>query len=63
MSTSTITDYKIWECAQCGYIYDEAKGDPEEGFPPGTRWEDIPDDWECPDCGAAKVDFDMVQIG
>jgi rubredoxin len=36
---------------------------PEEGFPPGTRWEDIPDDWECPDCGAAKVDFDMVQIG
>jgi len=63
MSTSTITDYKIWECAQCGYIYDESKGDPEEGFPPGTRWEDIPDDWECPDCGAAKVDFDMVQIG
>ncbi|WP_291475540.1 rubredoxin [Corynebacterium sp.] len=63
MSTSTITDYKVWECAQCGYIYDESKGDPEEGFPPGTRWEDIPDDWECPDCGAAKVDFDMVQIG
>jgi rubredoxin len=63
MSTSTITDYKVWECAQCGYIYDESKGDPEDGFPPGTRWEDIPDDWECPDCGAAKVDFDMVQIG
>ncbi|WP_301519213.1 rubredoxin [Corynebacterium variabile] len=63
MSTPTITDYKIWECAQCGYIYDESKGDPEEGFPPGTRWEDIPDDWECPDCGAAKADFDMVQIG
>jgi rubredoxin len=63
MSTSTTPDYQVWECAQCGYIYDESKGDPEEGFPPGTRWEDIPDDWECPDCGAAKVDFDMVQIG
>ena len=63
MSTSTITDYKVWECAQCGYIYDESKGDPEEGFPPGTRWEDLPDDWECADCGAAKADFDMVQIG
>lgn len=63
MNAVTLTDYKVWECAQCGYIYDEAKGDPEEGFPPGTRWEDIPEDWECPDCGAAKTDFDMVQIG
>lgn len=55
--------YKIWECAQCGYIYDESKGDPEEGFAPGTRWADIPEDWQCPDCGACKQDFDMVQIG
>ncbi|WP_027019540.1 rubredoxin [Corynebacterium sputi] len=55
-------DYKVWECAQCGYIYDEALGDAEEGFEPGTRWDDIPDDWECPDCGAKKADFDMVEI-
>lgn len=59
---TTLTDYKVWECLQCGYIYDEAKGDPEEGFPPGTRWADIPEDWECPDCGAAKTDFDMIEI-
>ena len=39
-------DYKVYECLQCGYIYDEAEGDPDEGFEPGTRWEDIPDDWE-----------------
>ncbi|MEH6561784.1 MAG: rubredoxin, partial [Marinobacter sp.] len=36
----------------CGHIYDEALGDEAEGFPPGTRFEDIPDDWCCPDCGA-----------
>ena len=55
-------DYKVYECLQCGYISDEADGDPDEGFEPGTRGEDIPDDWECPDCGAAKADFEMVQI-
>ena len=51
-----------WECQVCGFIYDEAKGLPEEGIEPGTRWEDIPDDWTCPDCGTAKEDFDMVAV-
>ena len=44
---------------QGGFEYDEAKGWPEDGIAPGTRWDDIPDDWSCPDCGAAKTDFDM----
>ncbi|HET8706261.1 MAG TPA: rubredoxin [Pseudomonadales bacterium] len=52
-----------WECTVCGFIYDEAKGLPEEGIAPGTKWEDIPDDWVCPDCGVTKADFDMIQIG
>ena len=54
---------KSWQCIVCGFIYDEAKGLPEEGIAPGTAWADIPEDWECPDCGVAKSDFEMVQIG
>lgn len=53
---------KTYECAICGWIYDEAKGCPEEGIPPGTRWEEVPDDWHCPVCGAGKGDFQMVAI-
>lgn len=53
---------KKWECTVCGFIYDEEKGLPEEGLEPGTRWEDIPDDWCCPDCGVGKSDFEMVEI-
>ena len=49
--------YKKWECVACGYIYDEELGDEEEGFAPGTRWEDIPFNWYCPDCGAVKEMF------
>jgi rubredoxin len=51
-----------WECVVCGFIYDEAVGLPEDGIPAGTRWEDIPADWACPDCGVAKADFEMIQI-
>jgi rubredoxin len=51
-----------FQCIVCGFIYDEAIGMPEEGIAAGTRWADIPDDWECPDCGVAKADFDMVQL-
>ena len=47
---------------QCGFEYDEAKGWPEDGIAPGTRWDDIPEDWSCPDCGAAKSDFEMVEV-
>jgi len=44
----------------CGYIYDEAKGMPEFGIAPGTLFEDLPDNWECPDCGSPKDDFIVV---
>jgi rubredoxin len=53
---------KTWLCIVCGFIYDEAQGIPEDGIKPGTRFEDIPADWECPDCGVAKADFEMVQL-
>lgn len=51
-----------WECIVCGFIYDEAKGLPEENIAPGTRWKDIPEDWACPECGIAKADFEMVPL-
>ncbi len=44
-------------CDLCGYVYDPAKGDPDNGIDPGTSFEDLPDDWECPVCGASKDDF------
>ena len=47
-------------CLICGWIYDEAAGLPEEGIPAGTRWEDVPMNWVCPECGARKEDFEMV---
>jgi len=53
---------KKWMCQQCGWIYDEADGDPTSALTPGTRWEDVPDDWSCPDCGSSKSDFEMVEI-
>ena len=53
---------KRWQCIMCGFIYDEAKGLLEEGVKPGTKWEDISDDWTCPDCGVMKSDFAMSEI-
>jgi rubredoxin len=53
---------KTWMCTICGWIYDEAKGSPDDGIEPGTRWEDIPADWVCPECGAGKTDFEMIEI-
>ncbi|MEP1470627.1 MAG: rubredoxin [Halieaceae bacterium] len=50
-----------YECVICGFIYDEAEGLPDDGFPPGTRWEDLPEEWECPDCGISKSDFDLLE--
>lgn len=50
-----------FECPECGYIYDEVEGNPREGFPAGTNWSEVPDDWNCPDCGVRdKIDFDQV---
>ena len=54
--------FKTWQCRTCGYLYDEAEGDPGEGLAPGTRWADIPADWVCPLCGTPKSDFDMVEL-
>lgn len=51
-----------FKCVVCGFVYDEAQGLPEDGIKPGTRWEDIPEDWECPDCGVSKADFEMVEL-
>lgn len=46
------------QCTDCGYVYDEREGCPHEGFPPGTRWAEVPDDWACPQCAVRdKVDF------
>ena len=53
--------YRIWQCVNCGYIYDEEAGDPAEGLAPGTRWADVPLSFRCPDGGAGKEDFEMVE--
>ncbi len=53
---------KTWMCLICGYTYDEAHGDPDSGLEPGTRWEDVPLSWRCPDCGAGKEDFEMIEV-
>ena len=44
-------------CNVCGYVYNPAEGDPENGVAPGTEWDKVPDDWVCPVCGAPKADF------
>jgi len=49
-----------WECTACGYIYDPAQGDPEHGIDPGTPFEDLPDDWKCPQCGVGKEFFQKL---
>ena len=50
-----------FECIVCGWVYDEELGDPDSGVPAGTAWEDVPDEWLCPDCGVDKTDFMMVE--
>lgn len=45
-------------CTICGYVYDEAEGAPDEGIAPGTKWENVPDDFACPLCGAGKDAFE-----
>ena len=53
-------DMKQYECKPCGYIYDEAAGDPDNGIAPGTKWEDLPADWVCPICGVGKEEFNPL---
>lgn len=52
---------KKWVCTVCGWEYDPEVGDPDGGIEPGTAFEDIPDDWVCPLCGASKDDFELVE--
>ena len=52
--------YQRYLCVICGFVYDEALGAPDEGIAPGTRWEDVPAAWVCPDCGAAKDNFELI---
>ncbi|MCA3185788.1 MAG: rubredoxin [Cupriavidus sp.] len=54
--------YKTWVCLICGWVYDEEQGWPDDGIAPGTRWEDIPEDWRCPECDVYKADFSMIEI-
>ncbi len=51
---------KKYVCNICGYIYDEAKGNPEKGIAPGTKWENLPDDFVCPLCGVDKENFSKI---
>jgi rubredoxin len=53
-----------YRCPGCGHVHDEQAGDPHEGFPPGTPWAQIPDDWACPDCAVRdKADFVRIDDG
>ena len=48
-------------CSVCGYVYDEELGDPENGIEPGTKFEDLPEDYECPLCGVGKDEFEAEE--
>jgi rubredoxin len=54
------TELAKYKCSVCGYVYDPEAGDPESNTPPGTRFEDLPEDWVCPVCGAAKSEFEEI---
>lgn len=60
-SATAAKNLKTWRCLVCFVEYNEALGWPDEGIPAGTRWQDVPDDWSCPECGARKADFVMVE--
>ena len=51
--------FHTYMCVVCGFVYSEEDGIPEQGIAPGTRWEDVPLTWTCPDCGATKEEFEM----
>ncbi len=61
-SMTTDVGTRTWMCLICGWIYDEASGLPDDGIAPGTRWEDVPPNWTCPECGARKEDFEVIEI-
>jgi rubredoxin len=51
---------KKYRCLLCTYIYDPEQGDPKNGVAPGTAFEDVPNDWVCPECGAGKENFEPL---
>lgn len=53
---------KTYMCIVCGFVYDETAGLPGDGIAAGTPWKDVPESWECPDCGVSKADFELVEI-
>lgn len=54
----------VYHCPECAFVFDEDAGVPREGFPPGTPFSDVPDDWTCPDCGVRdKLDFVEGPVG
>ena len=52
-----MTTFRKFVCVICDHVYDEKDGDPASGIKPGTKWEDVPSDWVCPECGATKDAF------
>lgn len=54
-------EFRKFICVICSHVYDEALGDPDTGVAAGTRWEDVPADWTCPECGATKADFEEMK--
>ena len=60
VETETATK-QLWICTSCGFIYDPDDGDPDGGIPPGTAFDEIPDTWFCPVCGARKADFEPYE--
>ena len=57
-----VVEFKTWVCLICGWIYNEEDGLPSEGIAPGTRFEDIPVDWRCPECDVGKGDFVVAEF-
>lgn len=55
-----MADFKKYQCSICDHIYDEALGDLDSGIEPGTLFEDLPEEWVCPECGAIKEDFELM---
>ena len=62
MDIDPVSETRTWMCLICGWIYDEVAGDADHGIAAGTAWADVPMNWTCPECGARKEDFEMVQI-
>ncbi len=56
-----MAEFRKYKCKTCGHVYDEQLGDPRQGIAPGTRWEDVPEDWGCPKCGAIKSMFTLMR--